>query len=235
MVDWGIPDWRSAENYQAPPANDDFMRAFAWEFLRRNLDYRNWWKDKVEPFIGEDGTLSQSFEPLMDDDSAGLDKSDLIIADMQNRFGLAPCLPPSPKETPGYVFFEAAQMTRLSRAGSHRFEDWQVGYVFDLRLPLDEQFEKAVEDAKYVQARKSEKGLLAFENGRATPQTYLLCLRILDAYDWGAKTKRIAATLFAGHEDPVAALKKTRKRALYFRDEGYRHLAALSISPERGE
>ncbi len=50
IEDWGIPDWRNESAY--PKRNETSMRSWAWEFLRRNPDYRWTWQEVAAPRDG---------------------------------------------------------------------------------------------------------------------------------------------------------------------------------------
>ena len=47
---WGVPDWPRAQDYPHPQGPGATL-VWAWEFLRRNEDYRNFWLTKAGPLI----------------------------------------------------------------------------------------------------------------------------------------------------------------------------------------
>jgi hypothetical protein len=53
-TDWGLPDWTLKAGYPAPCGPRE-KTIWAWEFLRRNPEYRVFWKEKIEPFIDVTG------------------------------------------------------------------------------------------------------------------------------------------------------------------------------------
>jgi hypothetical protein len=55
---WGVPDPRDADAY--PTAASTSFRQWAWEFLRRNPDYRRDWDKHVRPFINDRGEWDEA-------------------------------------------------------------------------------------------------------------------------------------------------------------------------------
>jgi hypothetical protein len=49
----GFPDWTKEDEY--PNKDKTKIDQWAWEFLRRWPKYRDFWAQKVEPFISADG------------------------------------------------------------------------------------------------------------------------------------------------------------------------------------
>jgi hypothetical protein len=54
----GVPDWLRPQDYPAPQG-PGAMIIWAWEFLRRNEEFRNFWQAKVEPFITAGGRIGR--------------------------------------------------------------------------------------------------------------------------------------------------------------------------------
>ena len=42
-----LPDWRDKDQYPDPSVTT--LQQWAWQFLRRNSEYRRLWKEKIEP------------------------------------------------------------------------------------------------------------------------------------------------------------------------------------------
>ena len=53
LSEWGVPDWPNAAGYLDGGRS---RRKWAWEFLRRNHDYRAFWREKIEPYLDADET-----------------------------------------------------------------------------------------------------------------------------------------------------------------------------------
>jgi hypothetical protein len=56
--EWGVPDWLYPRNYPAPKGPNALV-IWAWEFLRRNWKFRDFWTNKVEPFMRADGRIGR--------------------------------------------------------------------------------------------------------------------------------------------------------------------------------
>jgi Family of unknown function (DUF6499) len=85
---WKVPDWRDPAQYP----RDCSLRQWAWEFLRRNPEYRKRWREHIEPFY--DPTFR-----YQDQDVGLVGPAYGVPADKQaelvHRFGLE-SFPPSP-------------------------------------------------------------------------------------------------------------------------------------------
>ena len=82
-----MPDWRDAAQYP----RDRSLRQWAWEFLRRNPEYRAAWREHIEP----------CYDPAFRFQGVGVvGPAHGVPADKQaalvRRFGLA--FPPSPND-----------------------------------------------------------------------------------------------------------------------------------------
>ena len=137
-ADWGVPNWRHSEGYQVPPGLSP-MLWWAWQFLRRNPEYRAYWQEYVLP----DGTF--------------MDGSWHVVTEIQNRFGLAS--PRSPSLPTGAEFFAAGlRVIGFTGAECVRLTRSDIGYIFDMTLPLGPQFERALTHAKEIQIDREQQG-----------------------------------------------------------------------------
>jgi hypothetical protein len=215
---WGVPDWQSEVGYPAPKG-EARMRVWAWEFLRRNHDYRTFWHDNIRPLIGSESDYFES-----------------IFVEMADQFGLVG-IPPSPMAQNG-AFFAAANICRIQKFRSEdpttvKLQESEVGYIFDMTLPLEDQFAAALKDANEFRRYRKQQGLLALKNARETSAKYVTYLRILDADDSNADDSKIGEILFPNRSNifPESQRSKTltnhRCAARRLRDSGYRRLAAL--------
>jgi Family of unknown function (DUF6499)/Uncharacterized conserved protein (DUF2285) len=55
MSEWGVPDWRARAEYKKLKSLT--MRQWAWEFLRRNHDYRTFWRETIAPVCDDSGAI----------------------------------------------------------------------------------------------------------------------------------------------------------------------------------
>jgi hypothetical protein len=217
--DWGVPDWQDASAYPQPTGRAR-MLVWAWEFLRRNPDYRMFWAEKAARLVGADGFVSN--------------EAGLVMREAEERFGILifPCDPASSK----YPFFSAIAVRQIF-GGDVTLKANETSYVFDLTSPLEGQFARALNDAKEIQKRRVKQGKFKFRDPKERCDKYTAYLRIIDAEDAGINQSEIANILFPTftNEHPENQLMQTfrnhRKAALRLRDTDYRLLASLAIAP----
>ena len=110
----------------------------------------------------------------------------------------------------------------------------QVGYIFDLKLPLDRQFELALSYAKALQRHRESQQLFDVENPRRREDKYADYLRIIDAKDLGVSHREIGDALFPhvenSHPDYARnrVVKQNWAAARRIRDGDYILLAAIA-------
>jgi Family of unknown function (DUF6499)/Uncharacterized conserved protein (DUF2285) len=220
---WGVPEWRDIAAYPHPKGRDRMLR-WAWEFLRRNPEYRKRWENMASKFIDNEGYA--------------LDGSLPVIKEFAERFGLvAPLIPSNPasKEPP---WFKASMVRELRPPSvALKLKPTELGYVFDLTMPLEGQFARALWQAKSVQKGWVDRGRVQFRNTRTRADKYITYLRIIDAEDSGCSPREIRDKLFANmdNEHPTfhrkEAFRDHRTAAMRLRDSDYRLLAAMVVRP----
>ena len=255
-ANWGVPDWLRPQDYPAPDEAGALM-IWAWEFFRRNQEFRDFWLKKVEPFITADGRI-------------GRDQTGIFwpyYNEMRNRFGIVdPCSPRQNNCVPAFdlstKFVEAPAITheflpaqgsttgpfvRPSRASISdemisenarlQLSWYEMGFSIDLRLPLDNQINTFRRLAEKDQIRLKSAGLVD-PRGAKSSDKYVVYLRILDAEDAGARRSDIENTLFPklsnDHEwgrPRSKAYDNARAGARRLRDFGYRALAHHAKAP----
>ena len=216
--DWGLPNWEIEAEYEAP-SNVRPLLYFAWQFLRRNHEYRKFWCESGVQFVDDDGGCVGH-----------------IRAEAEARFGLlTPCDPSNASGS----FFAASGTHELrhfkSSNGicSYSLEESEIGYIFDMTMPLEGQFKKALKSAKALQAGRAQQGTLAFKNTKIRTEKYITYLRILDADDAAADEKEIGDRLFPTLENTHPdyrlriKLRDFRNAAQRLRDFDYRLLALV--------
>jgi hypothetical protein len=225
--DWGVPNWLDSllyPSYSGSGSGNDW----AWQFLRRNKQYREFWTKKVFPFIREDGTYDDRYfkAELEGPSTRGEAKRD---------FGLL-WGPHDPRNAKAPLGMENNAVREVrgwqcnpSPNTMLNLDPFEIAYVFDLRLPLAEQFSRALEVAKNIQSNRKERGLTVAEF-RMRADKYVQYLRLIDGEDTGAGDAEIGAVLFAEKSDEypdrnrTKALDYARRRAHALRDGGYRTL-----------
>jgi len=220
MIDWGVPDWTGEENYPAPDGQGEIC-VWAWEFLRRWNEYRDFWLKKIQPFIDMGGRISR--------DTAG--NCWPHLEELRTRFGVEVPSPPQCSTPPHFI---ANAIRWVQNYGRESQEIWlnehEVAFIFDLSRPLKSQFEMARDAAECEKERRRQAGEPKLSRARSRAEQYVTYLRILDAQESGAKPKDIAARLFHDLSDEYPArirqkrLVDYRQAAEKLRDGGYRSL-----------
>jgi hypothetical protein len=221
MHDWGVPDWRDAAQYPRHSRGD----AWSWEFLRRNPKYRAFWIERVLPFVWADGSVG--------DDETGCNAGSAEAVKSFGLYGGArdPRRPATWMPMDGNVSHEIFG-SRFHLERRVEIDRHEVAYVFDLRRPLEPQFERALRCAKGRQAYCKRTGEVKVEAARRRDDKYALYLRLIDAEDGGATSKQIEDELFGDVSDVCLSnrksttFKNSRRAAHGLRDIGYRALAA---------
>jgi hypothetical protein len=246
-VNWKTPNWLESQDYPAPQGWPHAMVIWAWEFLRRNEEFRAFWMTKVEPFVNSDGQIARDrtgrFWPYH--------------SEMQSKFGIVdPRDPRDPRPPPflangtGYfpapaiVYGQVANRPAAKNAGAplkvsseNLSLDWfETAFVIDLELPLDEQIEAIRELARLDQLELKKAGKLNPKRAR-TSDNYVRYLRILDAESAGATRPVVEGELFADIDNRYPenrrskAFDNDRAEARRLRDTGYRSLAFRARRP----
>lgn len=218
-----MPDWRTRSDYAFVKSADE--RRLAWEFLRRNPDYRR--------LFAEREAVVRAAGPSID--AAALAQL-RQIDDALTRMGPMDPKPPSADDPPmllgnmGVSFFNRATWLTGRRAYESSFarKDRSVWVEFYLDAPIAPQLRmtRTVLEDHYPELKALSR--------RRNPNRRLLAqyLRLLDAKDLGVTIPAMGAVLFpsANNEKPERPRDK-RVRAMLraatgLRDDGYRALLA---------
>jgi Family of unknown function (DUF6499) len=210
--EWGVPDWRAGEAY--PEHTNAPTGSWAWEFLRRNWDYRRAWQHEVLPFY--DATTG-----LLDARAAA------TVKRLEDRFGISP--PCDPRQTerqplwrlPGMRHYLGPAPKEPGKPVPIKLDMAEVAIVFDLTFPIDEQLERA----RFVlEQRQSEQNR---KPGAQRPHSDLFAsyLRILDAKDARASNAAIADVLFPKTINGPQTVANRYRAAKQIRDKDFRLLA----------
>ena len=153
--EWGVPDWLRLQDYPAPEG-PGAMVIWAWEFLRRNEKFRDFWVNKVEPFIRADGRISMGIPYHEMKEKFGIEDpwsprqnsriptfSDLKMTICDAPASIYEPLPDS-AEPPGPFGLVRASRENLNKGTileiSKLSLSWfEMGFAIDLRLPIDDQ------------------------------------------------------------------------------------------------
>lgn len=202
-----MPDWRNADTYSYTDGIG--YKAWAWEFLRRNADYRDDWSEcqgdmaKAARRAAKFGLITalDPNAPACREDGVFLWWSKKLVADhvvALNRGWIAETL--------------AAMPLKIECL------------TFDVSKPVDQQLKAArALLRKLKRARKS--GAMKADT-KAHKKLWKDYLRALDARNAGEPLKEIACVLF-GHPAKVNKAADLIRQAKRLRDGGYRKIIAL--------
>jgi hypothetical protein len=226
------------------------MMIWAWEFLRRNPEFRDFWVHKVEPFVTTDGRVWPHYKEMrriFGIVDPGSPRQNLRIPPfdvLATKFAEAPAisyerLPAQADATGPFVRPSRANISQKTILKNAQLDlSWfEMGFVIDLSLPLDDQL-KAIR----ILAEKDQTTLISAGHVDPVPARksgkYLLYLRILDAEDAGAPRSEIETALFQGLDNDYErgrprskAFDNARCAARRLRDSGYRALACRAKAP----
>jgi len=243
-----MPDWRHAEDYAFTA---DLTRdQWAWEFLRRNPDYRREWAafsatwQDLEAAYGS--PPNRDFPAWRQDPRAWVRGSEcpegecqvdqdriLIECALGARFGFHK-FPPDPadedpvgagrltwRETPSDVVRELGQGDLAGQGAGLDSDPAVVALVFDLSRPLRGQVEQAKRYLQVVQRLRVREGALTLRTVGGLRGQWTSALRLLDAEAAGAKGDA-AASICGAHR--VEALRAEARRLC---DGGYLEILTL--------
>jgi len=213
-----VPDWRDASQYEF--VRDLSHRAVAWEFLRRNPEYRKGWLDYKD-------LQQRAFADLKAQDSDRLTDTvlewtrEVCVHRTSRRWCLAQWESPddSPIE-PVFVFpyrFNVMASVRKQRGLVLHTKEAGI-FRFDINRPINPQVERVRRELLRLQAEVKGKGApvkRAYKVERALKEAPVL-LRILDAGD--AYSFEVHDVLFPdnterGYEAMMKHISKKRKQA----------------------
>ena len=186
--DWAVPNWRNEEEYGfADPHNpnplvNDQLR---WEFLRRDQGYREDWRN-----LDKSRTFFRLIEPIDPKVSAKeLGGRSVLFIDSVLRGGVLGGTAPKNINTEQFA----------QKYGEHVLELENDGFVivgFDPLHPTRPQIKKAEKILNYYRQKiqkEDPEEVLFRENTPRIPQQLL---RVLDAYNEGAKLQEIGQAVY---------------------------------------
>jgi hypothetical protein len=206
---WNVPNWRDPAQY--PDWRDCSLRQWAWEFLRRNPEYRAAWRACIEPF----------YDPAFRPQDVGLvGPAHGVPAGQQavlvHRFGLD-SFPCSPNDTRPPRFTRTGLRYTAEREAHMLLDAEQIAVVLDLRRPAERQV--AAIRTLIVRERKR----IAHKEHRNRIREFVPYLRVLDADDAKASGDEIGAVLFKSKstEHRQFTVRDHRRAATRLRDTDY--------------
>jgi hypothetical protein len=209
LSEWDVPDWRDRNQY----TRDRSLQQWAWEFLRRNPEYRLLWREHIEPF----------YDPIFryqDEDVGSVEPAHGVPVDQQTklvrRFGLD-SFPPSPSDDRPPLFAQSGLRYAGEREARILLCPEQIAVVLDLKRPVEPQV------AAIRTLIVSEKKRIGRKEHRNQKSKFTLYLRVLDGLDAGATHTEIGAALFRkqSQDQILAAVRDYRDAATKLRDTDY--------------
>jgi Family of unknown function (DUF6499) len=216
VSEWNVPDWRDPAQYPHP--RDCSLRQWAWEFLRRNPEYRSLWREHIEPF----------YDPAFryqDQDVGPVGPAHDVPADRQaglvHRFGLD-SFPPSPDDHRPPLFIRAGLRYIGEREARLLLYEGQIAVIFDLTRPIGRQMAAA---KKLLTEEKKRSG---HREHRNRIEHFVPYLCTLDAVYAGATHTEIGARLFEDQsaETRLFTVRDYWDAATRLRDRDFLFIAA---------
>jgi hypothetical protein len=204
---------------------------WAWEFLRRNQEYRNIWKKLVLPELGK-SFIRKDFQFWEDRDRF---KQEFAVLDTP-PFWVSSTAPDM--QIGNYPRFVQAVWVKtrsiswsVDEEGPYFVENELDGAEalakFDLRFPLPRQL-KQVEGILRDRIKALKKvGQLQTFRKQVRFSKYKNYLRLLDGKQAGASLNEMADEVFPGLQQNTLRVRDSLKAAEHLRDYDYRFLAAL--------
>jgi hypothetical protein len=241
-----MPDWRDPEAYAFTAHLT--REQWAWEFLRRNPDYRREWAVFVATWRDLEAAYgsppNRDFPAWRQDARAWVRASEcpggecrvdqdrvLIECALGARWGFHK-FPPDPADNDpvgaGRLTWRAMQPDPVLELGPEDLaglgvDPCRVALGFDLSRPLRAQVEQAKRQLQMLQRQRVRDGTLTLASVAGRRDRWARALRLLDAEAAGAGPDALASVCGA---NPVVAL---RAEARGLRDSGYRD---IPIPPE---
>jgi hypothetical protein len=232
-----LPDWRNAAEYPSPRTLPNYR--WAWEFLRRNPDYRKDWADVLARYLANPGDYfgpdeTRYPEPIPAEDGWNPDPNHhnfFMPADESAKWSLRDMVNPA-TDDPGFLAFtlQFGYLYTFHRDGPKEPKGAQYPWAFfNLNLSLKPQLETLRRMLAAEQKRQGIKPHRVTHHRDLWPDY----LRLLDADLDGRTPKQIADALqeqIYGLDDRKVGdrLKAARKM---MEPEGYLSIF-LSTPPE---
>lgn len=210
-------DWRDPSDY---PFEGFTNKQWAWEFLRRNEQYKRDWQDTLPEHLEYIEDMKKQHLPTEHLEGYCSEDPDFLIPSMEARekWGLTGLVNPE-QDHPS---FQALTFT-TEFIRRRPLQDNEVNLTFDLNLPIKPQLERAFKFLSKIQ-KEQDRNIIRPKRHK---ENWVELLRIFDAYKLGAKPKLIASTLYPDLPNPYPdypmsdLVKKKFRQARKIIDEDY--------------
>ncbi len=239
-----MPDWRQESQYAFTERLS--REQWAWEFLRRNPDYRREWAAfrstwlELEAAYGRapnrdfcqwklDPRAWVAAEACPEGDCRIDGDKVLIECAMGARWGFYK-YPPDPADDDPVgmqrlAWREVTHEVSILGDGEARCSgSARLAVCFDLSLPLREQIDQAKRRLQIEQRRRAKAGDVQLQTVKTLAPRWRRYLRLLDALDEGVADEAIVRLLYGGDADRLAT---DRAEARGLCQGGYRELLRL--------
>jgi hypothetical protein len=214
-------DWKNDADYEF--AKDLDLNCWAWEFLRRNSDYRDDWDKELQNLY----QITPPYKVDIKDDCFCIIPNQI---DCKKKWWIARFVNPDTDfpigldfvNSYGHVYRNSTKIDLLMG---------QVGVVFDLNLPIKRQIELTKSRLRLWQKEYVRKGMIEVRKPKTQNNLWRSYLRVLDAKLDGAENKEIEKFVYHGErqnpDDPYYYSKIIRdalKSAKKIVEGGYRDI-----------
>ncbi|MDY7091331.1 MAG: DUF6499 domain-containing protein [Acidobacteriota bacterium] len=206
-----MADWRNPEDYTYTQGLT--LHQWAWEFLRRNSDYRDDWR---------------AFEALEDPIMHTAEQSS-VYRSASRKWGLAYPVDPSLNATEADVHFAQA-VNHLGLVYGYASDGNELVTVleFDLEKPISPQVQIAEKYLLQQQGEYAASGRIHPAASKSRPHQqrhlYPVYIRLLDGHLEGVGTRKMGDLLFAESPDPRQRARDGLRSAKKLATSSYRDL-----------
>jgi len=227
-----LPDWKDKSQY--PDPKEATGRVWAWEFLRRNLQYQQLWEEyaALPPgpiYHGHSANLLMDIEKRFEQDFGVRNPAPPAMTTTGSDFKWRPkFISQNPRHW--VLPVNISNEDEFEKPGIDLEDPAEVVVKFDLRSQIKPQLDYVAKLLKKEVKRLTKTGALSGEP-HALVHRYQGYLRALDAKLNGISNKTIGKEIL-GMKDPeyqkssaIYALKSAKR----LREGGYRFLAAVGL------
>ena len=191
-------NWRNAKDYGHLKALS--LRRWAWEFLRRNPEYKVYYKQRYVP-----GRQTHSL-------------SYLWVPEAGEKWGVETVF--APEVDAPFIFSNEYGVRIVDAKTVHllHMQPHERMTCFDLTKPLTPQLAQAKELLSGEQRRQKK----PIKHTKKQSRAWVMYLRVLDAHHQKAKRKEAALVLFPKFTDPLEQYSENLKQAKRLMNSGYK-------------